>query len=75
MKVDGYSRGLMQNIFWFWNLIIEQQKDDSKVYHFIPKPYKILMIIQKQRDRLLDERKKKYIVPEEDIQQEKKKKA
>mgnify|MGYP006999714560 FL=1 len=75
MKVDGYSRGLMQNIFWFWNLIIEQQKDDSKVYHFMPKPYRILLIIQKQRDNLLADRKKKYIVPEEDIQQEKKKKA
>lgn len=74
MKVDGYSRGLMQNIFWFWNLIIEQQKDDSKVYHFMPKPYRILLIIQKQRDNLLADRKKKYIVPEEDIQQEKRKK-
>lgn len=65
MKVDGYSRGLMQNIFGFGNLIIEQQKDDSKIFHFMPKPYRILLIIQKQRDNLLAERKKKYIVADE----------
>lgn len=73
MKVDGYSRGLMQNIFGFWNLIIEQQKDDSKVYHFMPKPYRILLIIQKQRDNLLAERKKKYIITDEEELKSKKK--
>lgn len=75
MKVDGYSRWLLQNILWFWNLVIEQQKEDSKIFHFMPKPYRILMIIQKQRDSLLAERKKKYIISEEDHENNKKKKA
>lgn len=66
MKVDGYSRGFFANIFWYWNLIIEQQKDDVRIFHFIPKPYKILLIIKKQRDAVLEERKKKYIISGED---------
>lgn len=66
MKVDWYSRGFFANIFWYWNLIIEQQKDDVRIFHFIPKPYKILLIIKKQRDAVLEERKKKYIISEED---------
>lgn len=65
MKVDGYSRGIFPNIFWYWNLIIEQQKDDVRIFHFVPKPYKILLIIKKQRDAVLEERKKKYIISEE----------
>jgi hypothetical protein len=46
-------------------LIIEQQKDDVRTFHFVPKPYKILLIIKKQRDAVLEERKKKYIISEE----------
>jgi hypothetical protein len=65
MKVDWYSRGFFANIFWYWNLIIEQQKDDVRTFHFVPKPYKILLIIKKQRDAVLEERKKKYIISEE----------
>lgn len=68
MKVDGFSRGLMANIIWYGNLVIEQQKDDVRTLHFVPKPYKILLIIQKQRTALLDERKKKYIITEEEDQ-------
>lgn len=65
MKVDWYSRGFFANIFWYGNLIIEQQKDDVRIFHFVPKPYKILLIIKKQRDAVLEERKKKYIISEE----------
>ena len=65
MKVDGYSRGIFANIFWYWNLVIEQQKDEVKTFRFVPKPYKILLIIKKQRDAVLKERKKKYIISEE----------
>lgn len=70
MKVDGYSRWLFQNILSFWNLVIEQQKEESKIFHFMPKPYKILMIIQKQRDNLLAERKKKYIISDEETKKQ-----
>ncbi|MCP4523174.1 MAG: hypothetical protein GY828_03065 [Candidatus Gracilibacteria bacterium] len=71
MKVDGYSRGFCANIFGYGNLVIEQQKDEVKILHFIPRPYKILLIIQKQRESLLEERRKKYIISEEDNQKEK----
>jgi hypothetical protein len=65
MKVDWYSRGFFANIFWYWNLIIEQQKDDVRIFHFVPSPYRLLLIIKKQRDAVLEERKKKYIISEE----------
>jgi len=65
VKVDWYSRGIFANILWYWNLIIEQQKDDVRIFHFVPKPYKILLILKKQRDAVLEERKKKYIIPDE----------
>lgn len=71
MKVDGYSRWLWANIFWYWNLIIEQQKDDVRVFHFIPKPYKLLLIIKKQRDAVLADRRKKYLISEQDLEKEK----
>ncbi len=71
MKVDGYSRWLCANIFWYWDLIIEQQKDDVRIFHFIPKPYKLLLIIKKQRDAVLADRRKKYLISEEDLEKEK----
>lgn len=64
MKVDGYSRGFFANVLWYGNIIIEQQKDDVRVFHFIPHPHKILMIIKRQRESVLEERKKKYFISE-----------
>ena len=66
MKVDGYARWFFANVLWFWTLVIEQQKNDVRLFHFIPKPYRILLIIKKQRESVLAERQKKYIVPTEE---------
>ncbi len=62
MKVDAFCRWIVSNIFWYWNLVIEQQKDDVRVFHFIPTPFKVLKILRQQKEKVLNERKKKYIV-------------
>jgi len=65
MKVDAFCHWIIANIIWYWNLIIEQQKDDVRVFHFIPTPFKVLKILREQKKNVLDERKKKYIVSNE----------
>lgn len=67
VKVDGFVRWIVANVLGFWSLVIEQQKNDVRTFHFIPKPYKILMIINKQREEVLKQRSKKYIVNEQDV--------
>ncbi len=70
MKTDAYCHWFLANIFWYWNLVIEQQKDDVRVFHFIPSPYKVLKILRDQKKFVLDERKKKYIVTDENNNKE-----
>ena len=46
MKIDVERHGLLANIFWFGHLIIEQQKDEVKMIHFIPRPYEVWQILR-----------------------------
>jgi len=62
MKVDVFMRGIFANILGYGNLIIEQQRDDVRMFHFVPKPYEILLVIRKQREGVLNDRKSKYLV-------------
>lgn len=62
VKLDAYSRGLFSNILSYWNIIIETQTKEERIFHFMPKPYKLLEILKKQRQSVLEERKKKYII-------------
>ena len=66
VKVDGFSRGFFANVLWYWNLVIEQQRNDVRLFHFVPLPYKILLIIKQQREEVLADRKRKYIISESD---------
>lgn len=50
MKVDIECRGIIPNILWFGHLIIEQQKNDVRILHFIPDPYHALNILETHRD-------------------------
>jgi len=65
MKVDAFCHWILSNLLWYWNLVIEQQKDDVRVFHFIPTPFKILKTLREQKELVLLERKKKYIVSDE----------
>jgi hypothetical protein len=46
MKIDVECHGLLANMFGYGHLIIEQQKDEVKVIHFIPKPYEVWQILR-----------------------------
>jgi hypothetical protein len=56
VKVDSYARGFFPNLFEYWDIIIEQQKNEVRTLHFIPNPYKFLEIMKQQRQNLLKEK-------------------
>lgn len=66
MKVDAFCHWFIANIVSYWNLVIEQQKDDVRVFHFIPRPFEVLKKLREQKEFVLNERKKKYIVADEE---------
>lgn len=46
MKIDVECHGLLASMCGYGNLIMEQQKDEVRVIHFVPKPYKIWEILR-----------------------------
>lgn len=46
MKIDVVCHGLFANIFGYGHLVMEQQKDEVRTIHFIPKPYKVWQILR-----------------------------
>lgn len=64
-KVDVFSHGIIANLIGYGNLVIEQQRDDVRTFHFIPDPYRILKILKEQKQQVIEDRRKKYIVSEE----------
>lgn len=74
MRMDVVCHWLISNLLDYWNLIIEQQQDETKewirTFHFVPNPYKLLSIIKEQRRRVVDDRRKKYIVSSEWVEKE-----
>jgi len=56
MKLDSISQGFFSNIFGYGNLVIEQHNDELRTFHFIPKPYKVVSCIKKQKkkDKIAD---------------------
>lgn len=61
VKVDSFSRWIIANALWYGEVIIEQQKNEVKRFHFIPQPYKLLSIIKKQRETILSDQQWKDI--------------
>lgn len=62
IKLDAFSRWFFANLLLFWKITIELQTKEERVFHFIPKPYKLLDCLKAQREMVLENRKKKYIV-------------
>lgn len=50
MKVDVECRGILANVIGYWDLVIEQQKNDVRMLHFVPFPYKALKMLEDTRD-------------------------
>lgn len=48
MKIDVHCHWLLSNLVWFWNLIIEQQRDELRILHFMPKPYMVFQILREK---------------------------
>lgn len=56
MKFDSFQRGLLSNIIGYWDITLEQQKNDVRTFHFIPDNYKVLSILKIQREKVLENR-------------------
>lgn len=48
MKIDVQCHWFFSNILWYGNLVMEQQRDELRVLHFIPKPYKALQLLREK---------------------------
>lgn len=66
MKIDSYAEWFWANLLGYWNIVLEQQKDNVRIFHFVAKPYKILALLKEQRNKVLDDRRKKYLMKEAD---------
>lgn len=66
IKMDAYSRGLFSNIFWFWNIVVELQTKEERIFRFMPNPYRLIKKLKAQRDYVLESRRKTYIVDDLD---------
>jgi hypothetical protein len=61
-KLDTYCNGIISNFMWFGNLVAEQQRDELRTFHFVPKPFKALKLLNEEKQRVLDEMKNWYVV-------------
>jgi len=64
-KLDTYCRGLIPNVLWYGNLVVEQQRDEPRLFHFVPELNKALHILKKEKQRTIEERKERYMVQDE----------
>ena len=52
-KLDTFCRGIVPNVFSYWNLVVEQQRDEVRLFPFVPEPFKALKILKDEKDRFL----------------------
>ena len=64
--MDSYSRWFFSNILWFWNIIVELQTKEERIFRFMPNPFRLINKLKAQRDYVLENRRKKYIVDDFD---------
>ncbi len=65
-KLDTYCRWLVPNLLWYGNLVVEQQRDEPRLFHFVPELYKALHILKEEKQRTIEERKERYMISEEE---------
>ena len=61
MKIDAFSHWFWSNIIGYGNLVIEQQKDEVRTFHFIPHPYKIFGIIRDHKKQVFEWMRSKVV--------------
>lgn len=61
-KLDTFCRWLIPNILVYWNLVVEQQRDQVRTFSYISEPFEALQILNEEKLKTIEERKKTYIV-------------
>ena len=56
MKTNITCHGFIANFFGYGNITIEQQNDDVKVIHFVPRPEKIAELLDARRSLIINAR-------------------
>lgn len=64
-KLDTYLEWIVQNILWFWKLVAEQQREEVRKFHYVPRPARAMSIINKEKQKVLEDRKNTYIVSDD----------
>lgn len=65
-KLDTYCNWFIPNALWYWNLVVEQQRDEPRLFHYVPNLYKALQILKEEKQKTIEERKERYMITEED---------
>jgi len=56
-KIDAFSYWILANIFWYWTLVIEQQRDKVREFWYVPKPYKAIWLLNEVKEKNLKKNK------------------
>ena len=48
--MDTFCRWILLNMIWFGNLVLEQQRDQVRIFHYIADPHLALQIIKDTKD-------------------------
>lgn len=64
-KLDTYCEWIIQNTLWYWKVVVEQQRDEVREFHYVPQPSRAMSIIGKEKEKIVDERQNTYIVSED----------
>lgn len=60
-KLDTYCRWLIPNMLGYGNLVVEQQRDEARIFHFVPDLFKAIQILKNAKQITIDERKNTYV--------------
>ncbi|MDP2091186.1 MAG: hypothetical protein Q8K30_06350 [Candidatus Gracilibacteria bacterium] len=60
-KIDTYTRGIIANIIGFGNLVIEQQREQVRIFNYIPDARKALHIINAEKEKIAEKDSKNKV--------------
>lgn len=56
-KLDTYCKWFIPNFLSYGNLVVEQQREQVRTFHFIDKPFEVLQILQDEKKRTTEWKK------------------
>lgn len=51
-KIDAFATWIAANIFGYWTLVVEQQREKVREFFYVPKPYKAISHLKDVRDKI-----------------------